>query len=135
MPEIVMKALYFFLQVLLYSGAWFVAWVSILGVIVLYRKMKKEAEKEKRKLDEIIVKRNEEKEKTDKDILAKSEELKKLDEEIQKKKIELGIQAAESVDKDEAKPAEQKKPEEDVKKEDPTPATPTKQGRAKKPKS
>lgn len=135
MPDIVLKALYFFLQVLLYAGTWFVAWVSILGVIVLYRKMKKEADKEKRKLDEIIVKRNEEKDKADKEIQSKTEELKKIDDEILAKKMELGQIAAEKSQPDVIVTPEVTKPEEAVKPEEVKPTPRKKQAGTKKPKS
>lgn len=134
MNDVLLRALYFFLQVLLYAGSWFVAWISVLGVIVIYRKMKKEVDKEKRKLDEIIVKRNEEKDRADKEIQNKSEELKNLEQLILNKKQELGIiESSESLS-EAIKTPEVVKPVESIKSDQSTPATPKAQPRAKKPK-
>lgn len=134
MNDVLLRALYFFLQVLLYAGSWFVAWISVLGVIVIYRKMKKEVDKEKRKLDEIIVKRNEEKDRADKEIQNKSEELKELEQLILNKKQELGsIESSESLS-EAIKTPEAVKPIESTKGDQSTPTTPKAQPRAKKPK-
>lgn len=136
-PEVA-KALNVFLQVILYASSWFIGWVSILGVIVIYRKMKREFDKEKRKVDEIIVKRNEEKEKSDLEISTKTEELKQLEKRIMERKLELGEAEAATIPEEEIKPIAETIPEEE--KKDPksavlTPATPPKQARAKAKKS
>lgn len=81
MPVMIQEALHILAVVLIYAAAWFIGWTSLMGVSAMWKKLKRNADKEQKDYDWIIVKRQEEEKKNSElqlEILAKQKTLEQL---------------------------------------------------------
>lgn len=98
MPVIIQEALHILAVVLIYATAWFIGWTSLMGVSAMWKKMKRNADKEQKDYDWIIVKRQEE-EKKSSDLQLEIEAKKKTLEQLSMETSRLEILLLENATK------------------------------------